>query len=201
MESRAERTIELPRGGPGSDAELASAFRRGDREALAALYDRYKRPLYLFARRMLGEPEAAIDLVQEVFLRLHERRGQLDRPECFRSWLFAAARHRCLTELRRSRRWEPIEAAATEKLLVLPTADPREEEEELERLRRALGSLRIEFREVLILREYQELSYREIAEITESSESAVKSRLFKARQALHAAYAPRDEGKESGREL
>ena len=201
MRSRPERSIDPSRSGPGSDAELASAFRRGDRRALAQLYERYKRPLYLFARRMLGDPESAIDLVQEVFLRLHERREQLDRPERFRSWLFTAARNRCLTELRHGRRWQPIDQAPADRLVAAPPSDAREREEKLGRLRDALESLRVEYREVLILREYQELSYREIAEVTGSTESAVKSRLWKARQTLHAALAPGSEGKEPGREL
>jgi RNA polymerase sigma-70 factor (ECF subfamily) len=62
--------------------------------------------------------------------------------------------------------------------------------EDLGLVRRALASLKVEYREILVLREYQDLSYREIAEITESTESAVKSKLFKARRALHELLKP-----------
>jgi len=168
-----------------TDAELAEAFRDGDDRAFAILFDRYRRPLYLFALKMLGEADAARDLVQDVFLRIWERRGQLNRPESFRSWLFAVARNRCLSHLRQSRGQVALDEAPESALAVEPGPDTREVEQDVALLRRALARLTVEHREVLVLREYQELSYREIAAITEATESAVKSRLFKARQALH----------------
>jgi RNA polymerase sigma-70 factor (ECF subfamily) len=168
-----------------SDHELASALRDGDERAFAILFERYRRPLYAFALRMLGQSHAARDLVQDVFLRVWEHRGQLDRPESFRSWLFAIARNRCLSALRRERAAVPLEETPEEALAVPATDDRLERDQELELIRRALAGMKVDYREVLILREYQEMSYVEIATVTESTLSAVKSRLFKARQALH----------------
>jgi len=179
-----------------TDAELAAAFRGGDDQAFAILYERYKRAIYVFGRRMLGEPDAARDLVQDVFLRLYEKRAQLRDPENFRSWLFTAARNRCLSQLRRTRAWTPLDAAPDELLAVRPAAGEAEAEEEVRLLQQALGRLKVEYREVLVLREYQELSYRDIAAITDSTESAVKSRLFKARRALHEALKQAIAGRE-----
>ena len=170
-----------------TDADLAGAFRGGDDQAFAILYERYKRAIYVFGRRMLGEPDAARDLVQDVFLRACEQRGQLHRPERFRSWIFAIARNRCLTLLRAERGRIPFEEAPAAAIAVAAPADRREGEEDALLVRRALMAMRVEDREVLLLREYLDMSYREISEVTGWTESAVKSRLFKARRALHGA--------------
>jgi len=173
-----------------TDADLAGAFKDGDDRAFAILYDRYKRSLYVFALKMLSEADAANDIVQDVFLRVYEKRQQLDYPERFRSWVFAIARNRCLSHLRQSRKRVPLDEAPDEAITVAASADGIEAEEDLRLIRRALAELKIEYREVLILREYQDLSYREIAEITETTESAVKSKIFKARRALHETLKP-----------
>jgi RNA polymerase sigma-70 factor, ECF subfamily len=168
-----------------TDADLAAAYQDGDDRAFSILYDRYKRPLYVFALKMLNEADAASDLVQDVFLRVYERRQQLNRPESFRSWLFAIGRNQCLSHLRQRRGRVPLDEAPEEMITAEAPVDRIEAEEELELIRRALAALKVEYREVLVLREYQDLSYREIAEITETTESAVKSKIFKARRALH----------------
>ena len=167
-----------------SDHDLAGAFRDGDERAFAALFERFRRPVYTFALRMLGDADAARDLVQDVFVRVWERRAQLDRPESFRSWLFAVARNRCLSQLRRGRDQVPLDEAPEAALAIAASVDGPERDQDLALLRRALAALKVEYREVLVLREYQGLSYAEIAAITDSTESAVKSRLFKARRAL-----------------
>jgi len=179
-----------------TDADLAADFRGGDDRAFGILYERYKRAIYLFGRRMLGEPDAARDLVQDVFLKIYEKRAQLHDPENFRSWLFTAARNRCLSQLRHTRAWAPLDDAPDEALAVSPAAGSLEAAEEVRLLQLALGRLKVEYREVLVLREYQDLSYRDIAVITNSSESAVKSRLFKARRALHDALQQAITGRE-----
>jgi RNA polymerase sigma-70 factor, ECF subfamily len=168
-----------------TDADLAAAFRAGDESAFSQLYDRYKRGLFAFARRMLGDKEAAADLVQTAFLHALERRRQLVRPERFRSWLFAIARNLCLSDLRH--RPTPLDDFVEE--LPDPGGGPDtdlEWEDDIRLVRQALRRMAPDHREVLILREYQDLSYDEIAEVTGSTVSAVKSRLFKARRELHA---------------
>jgi RNA polymerase sigma-70 factor (ECF subfamily) len=172
------------------DEELVDAVSAGDERAFAQLYERHRGALFLFAARMLGSGEAARDLVQETFLALWERRHELERLRSFRGWLFTAGRNRCLTTLRQRQ----TRARLDDQMEQGPTADPPpavlESEEESRLVRRALDELAPEQREVLILREYQEMSYREIAGVTGASESAVKARLFRARQALAARLGP-----------
>ncbi len=173
-----------------TDAELAAAFRSGDERAFSLLYERYKRALYVFALKLLGEVDAARELVQDVFVTIYEKREQLQCPESFRSWLFTVGRNRCLSVLRERRGRTPLEEAPDEAIAISAADDGREAAEDVRLIRGALVRLRIEYREVLVLREYQNLSYREIAEITGSTEGAVKSKLFKARRALHDSLKP-----------
>jgi len=173
-----------------SDEELAEALRRGDEQAFASLYDRYRRPLFVFGVRMLGSAEAARDLVQDTFLGIWERRGALERPRSFRGWLFTVGRNRCLTLLRQRRTRARLDTVAHAPPAAEAPVSCLEAEEESRRIRQAVAELPDGQREVLVLREYQELSYREIAEITGASESAVKARLFRARQALAVRLSP-----------
>jgi RNA polymerase sigma-70 factor, ECF subfamily len=167
-----------------SDEELADAFRSGDDEAFSTLYERHRRPLYVFAARMLGSAEAAGDLVQDTFLGIYERRHELQSLRSFRGWLFTAGRNRCLTLLRQQKTRGRLATGMDPGPQTDEPATTLESEEESRLVRRALTEMPPEHREVLVLREYQELSYREIAEVTGASESAVKTRLFRARQAL-----------------
>jgi RNA polymerase sigma-70 factor (ECF subfamily) len=167
-----------------SDEELADAFRSGDDGAFSILYERYRRPLYVFGARMLGSAEAAADLVQDTFLGIYERRRELQSLRSFRGWLFTVGRNRCLTLLRQQKTHGRLGAGADPEPPMAGPVALLERAEESRLVRRAMAEMPAEQREVLILREYQELSYREIAEITGATESAVKARLFRARQAL-----------------
>jgi RNA polymerase sigma-70 factor (ECF subfamily) len=168
-----------------TDEELAESVRTGDEAAYASLYERYRRSLYLFAVRMLGGSEPALDLVQETFLTLWECRGEMDRVRSVRGWLFTLARNRCVSLLRKRQAHARLEMFAESAIEAMePAGRGLESAEELRLVRLALSELPLEQREALVLREYEELSYREIAAITEASESAVKARLFRARQAL-----------------
>jgi len=174
-----------------TDEDLARAFGAGDDGALAALYELYRRPPFVFCARMLGHGEEARDVVQDVFAGAFGRRQEFAGLRSPRAWLFTVARNRCLSVMRRGAshaRLAPAVSGATG-----PEAPPDalEAADDARRVRRALAELAPEQREVVVLREYQDLSYREIAEITQSTEGAVKSKLFRARQALCERLAPR----------
>ena len=167
-----------------SEKALIEAFRSGDEFAFVGLYNRYKGSVYAFCYKMLLDSDAAKDVMQETFLRVYENRDRLMKSSAFKSWLFTIARNQCLNSLRRSGRH--VSLPDSQELLHAPDT-PFTEMEKSEQIRfvtRFLESLRPEYREVIILREYQNLTYEEIAAITRSSLSAVKSRLFKARRKL-----------------
>ncbi|GIV62313.1 MAG: RNA polymerase sigma24 factor [Rhodothermaceae bacterium] len=167
------------------DNALIEAFQTGDEFAFVSLYNRYKGPVYAFCVKMLLDRTLAQDVMQETFLRVYENRDRLMKSGSFKAWLFTIARNQCLNQLRRKHRQVPLEPDAVP-LLRSPDvpAAHMEKSEQVELVNRFLERLKPDYREVLILREYQNLSYEEIAAVTRSTLSAVKSRLFKARRKL-----------------
>lgn len=172
------------------DAErlLIERTRAGDPEAFAGLVKAYQGPVYNLAYRMLGTAAEAEEAAQETFLRVYQRLHTYDAECKFSSWVLSIASHYCIDRLRRRRiAWLPldgqpaVEAAET----VLETPEPgfleRERQEEIQAL---LARLPEGYRLVLVLRYWQDLSYEEIGQMLGCTESAVKSRLHRAREML-----------------
>ncbi len=165
-----------------SDQELLPLIQSGDRGAFAELYTRYRRALYAFCVRLLADTQAAEDAVHETFMKLSAGSVSIAQPAAVKSWLYAVARNEALMFLRRQRDGGTGDAGSVwtdETPLSLA-----EKEDVRSCVQEALGCLKFEYREVLLLREFDGLSYTEIAAITGDSMSSVKSRLFKARRAL-----------------
>ncbi|MEM8559520.1 MAG: RNA polymerase sigma factor [Bacteroidota bacterium] len=177
---------------PIDDRALIEAFQNGDEFAFVSLYNRYKGPVYGFCAKLLLDREAAQDVMQETFLRIYENRDRLLNTGAFKSWAFTIARNQCLNHLRTRGRTTPFPQHAPE-----PPAPDRDtpfrhllKSEQIDLVNRFLGELSPEYREVIVLREYQNLSYEEIAAVTRNTVSSVKSRLFKARRKLGAFLQP-----------
>ncbi|MEW6511699.1 MAG: sigma-70 family RNA polymerase sigma factor [Bacteroidota bacterium] len=170
------------------DQQLLAQVRSGDARAFAALYERYKARLYGFCVRLLADDSLAQDAVQETFLKLRHEAGHITEPRALRSWLYRVARNEALMLLRGRRNGNTADPD-----LIPDSETPQmalERKDVGEALRTALAALKTEYREVIVLRELDGLSYAEIAEITGDTESSVKSRLFKARRALAERLAP-----------
>jgi len=146
------------------------------------LYERHKLPIYRYCVKMLGESAPAEDAVQETFVKMYSHIEQLIESNRLLSWLFSIAHNEVLMHIRRDRR-NGLESAEDvwEEFTPYDLAVQTETREIVQHL---LGRLKNKYREVLILREYDRLSYTEIALITGDTESSVKSRLFKARKAM-----------------
>ena len=173
------------------DQALIDAFRRGDEFAFVALYDRYKGAIYAYCAKMLLDREAAQDMLQDTFARAYEHRERLLNTTSFKAWLFTIARHQCLNVLRKSGREVRFAPNAPEPRSAGET--PFGELLKSERtalVNKTLAELSPEYREVVVLREYQNLSYDEIAAVTKTTVSSVKSRLFKARRKIGEALRP-----------
>lgn len=161
---------------------------RGDHEAFACLVEAYQMPVFNLAYRMLGSATEAEDAAQETFLRAYTRLKTYDPTRKFSSWILSVASHYCIDRLRRRRggtlsmeelqhwRWMPDERPQPEDRLLDSERDRR--------IRQVLNELPEQYRLAIILRYWHDLSYEEIAEITESTASAVKSRLHRARLAM-----------------
>lgn len=164
---------------------LIESFQAGDEFAFVGIYNRYKGPVYSFCYKMLLDSDSAKDVMQETFLRVYENRDRLLKTSSFKSWLFTIARNQCLNSLRRSGRHVGLQPDNSEMIVTSETPFTKmEKQEQVKFVTRFLESLNPDYREVIILREYQNLSYEEIAAVTRSTISAVKSRLFKARRKL-----------------
>jgi len=164
---------------------LIEAFQTGDEFAFVGIYNRYKGPVYSFCYKMLLDSDAAQDVMQETFLRIYENRDRLLKTSAFKSWLFTIARNQCLNSIRRRSKHVGLETEPTQYLVSQDTPFSKmEKREQIEYVAKFLEALKPDYREILILREYQNLSYDEIAAVTRTSVSAVKSRLFKARKKL-----------------
>ncbi len=165
------------------DRALIEAFQAGDEFAFVALYNRYKGPVFAYCAKMLLDRAAAEDTLQETFVRVYENRERLTRPGSFKAWLFTIARNQCLNQLRRSGRQEPLPDRPLPAHGETPFSNLMKSEQ-VDLVNEYLGRLTPEYREVIVLREYQNLSYEEIVAVTRNTVSSVKSRLFKARRKL-----------------
>lgn len=175
------------------ERDLIRAFQEGDEFAFVSLYNRYKDAVYGFCLKMVRDEGLAQDLMQETFLRVYENRERLSKAGSFKSWMFTIARNQSLNRLRRRKREVRLEPERGEELAVPKTKTPvahLEKSEQIDLVDRCLQQLKPSYREVIILREYQGLSYKEIAAVTRSTLSAIKSRLFKARRKLAAVLEP-----------
>ncbi len=178
-------TVEAP-----TDDELVARVVDGDVDAFATLVERYKRPVYTLAYRMLGNAADAEDAAQETFVRAYTRLGTYQPGGKFGAWLAAICSHWCLDLLRLRRR--RVQTVALGKV---PESDRfievgnEPEERALARdaandVGRWLDALSPSYRAVLVLRYLHDLSYNEIADALGEPVAAVRMRLFRARRQL-----------------
>jgi RNA polymerase sigma-70 factor (ECF subfamily) len=164
------------------DARLLVAIAAGEEQAFVDLYRRRQPDVYRFALAMAKSRSVAQDVTQEVFLNVLENAARFDVAKgAVRAWLFGCARHVVLDRLRLERRWtdERSEQAVEPEGDRLVLAEQR-----VERLHAALAELPVEYREVLVLCELEELSYAETALALECPIGTVRSRLHRGRALL-----------------
>ncbi|HET9740022.1 MAG TPA: RNA polymerase sigma factor, partial [Solirubrobacteraceae bacterium] len=173
---------------------LVAAVRRGDDRAFEALYSRYQRRIHAYAVGMVKDHGRAEDVTQEVFVSALRRMRATERPIAFKPWIYEIAKNACIDQFRRSRRTEEISLEADEGLAPadygkLVGSGPTPEaavaaKQDLDTLCGALGGLSDAHHEILVLREFEGLSYQEIGERMNMSRPAVESTLFRARRRL-----------------
>jgi RNA polymerase sigma-70 factor (ECF subfamily) len=152
---------------------------------IAQLVAEHHQAVYRYAYRLSGSVADAEDLSQQVFLSAQQKLHQLQNPEKVRNWLFAMLRNEFLKDRRRGRRLgipDPAESVAW-----LPAEPPSDESIDREKLQQALNSLAADYRTVLLMYYFEDLSYREIAEQAEIPIGTVMSRLARAKRSLRAA--------------
>jgi RNA polymerase sigma-70 factor (ECF subfamily) len=169
-------------------------FAHGDTAAFEELYRRYERPVYSFCLHLLGDPDRAQDAFQEAFIRVVDGRENYRSQGRFRNWLFTIARHACADQARDAGRSSSDlgEPQGAESQSAGPAAEGRVVARD--ELGRALALLPREQREVVLLSRYHGFSYREIADLTGSTEAAVKQKAYRALKTLRAALSTEEGG-------
>jgi RNA polymerase sigma-70 factor (ECF subfamily) len=173
------------------DDLLMLRYANGDIAAFETLLERHRQPLFGYLSRMLGNRELAEDIFQEIFLRIIHSRKRYTKSAKFSTWLYRIAHNSCVDAFRREkyRKTESLSVritneAGNEMMLQdlvangAPGPDVTLERRQLSQaLMACIERLAPEQREVFMLRQYQDLSFREIARVVQSSESTVKSRM------------------------
>ena len=172
------------------ERELIIRCQQGDEAAFEALIHLHEKKVYALCRRMCRSEDDALEAAQDAFLAVWRGIGSFRADAAFSTWLYRLAANACLDILRRRRKRDSDISLDDEESLLNPV-DPTPQPEELtERgetrraVREALLALPDDYREVLLLRETEQLSYAEIAEVTGLELGTVKSRISRARLAL-----------------
>jgi RNA polymerase sigma-70 factor (ECF subfamily) len=170
-----------------SDHDLILKIQDGSLDALGVIYDRHRRLVYRTALAICNDPEAAADLLQDVFLRLHRFADRVDPERPLEPWLYRVTANQSYTWVKRHHRWtHPLEEIA-EWLSSGVKNSPQyitEQDDESKRIQVAIAKLSLPQRVVVVMYYINDLSLHEIAEILAIPEGTVKSRLHYGRNAL-----------------
>ena len=175
-----------------SDPELVACAARGLEGSFEELVNRYQRPISAFVYRMVGDYDAALDLTQEIFIKVYASLSRY-RPEFkFSTWIYKIAHNAAIDHLRRtSSRERSLHAGTDADNYELPLESegltPEQQSEREERrgeIEMVVRSLPTAYRELIVLRHSQDLTYEEIVEVTGLPLGTVKNRLFRAREMM-----------------
>jgi RNA polymerase sigma-70 factor (ECF subfamily) len=175
-----------------TDAELMARIQAGDREAFAAVVDRYKDPLVGYLSHLACDRDRAEDLAQESFIRLYQNAGEYREQGRLAPWLYRIATNLLRSEERRSRRWwmlRPLVRVNGHTTAMSPQTEILRDETR-RKVTQALARLPVHYRAPLVLREVEDWSYEQIARATGCPEGTVKSRINRARAHLKRELAP-----------
>lgn len=177
-----------------TDAELVVSALKGREDDFEELVRRYQRPITAYVYRLLGDYDSALDVTQEIFIKVY---NSLARYKCeykFSTWLYRIAHNATIDHLRRNSHGEqslelessdgdetyerPLESNAPSPEILRQRSEWRDE------IQKIVSKLSPNYRELVILRHSQDMSYDEIAEITNLPLGTVKNRLFRAREIM-----------------
>jgi RNA polymerase sigma-70 factor (ECF subfamily) len=185
-------------GESATDAEVMLRVKAGDQSAFDYLVRKYRRPLISFMFRMARNSAAAEDLAQEVFLRVYRSRESYEASAKFTTWLYRIATNLAVNHARDTRHERPEVSVSLDETnddssstatLQLPDGSLTAEQimvqrERLQAIRGKVEALPEQQRLAVIMHKYQQMDYKEIAEVLKKSESATKSLLFRAYETL-----------------
>jgi RNA polymerase sigma-70 factor (ECF subfamily) len=185
----------LARAAAVADADLVRRALRGRDDGFEELVRRYQRPIVSYVYRMTGDYEAALDLTQDVFIKVYGSLARY-RPEYkFSTWIYRIAHNTAIDHLRRQTTREQelngtsADGSPYERPVASDAPTPEQLSERAERraeIEDVIQQLPPSYRELIVLRHAHDLSYDEIAEVTGLPLGTVKNRIFRAREAMRA---------------
>ena len=191
---------------PFSDTALMMKVKDGDTEKLGLLFERHSKSLFGFFYRMTRRSDISEDLTQNVFMRMLAYRHTYTGEGQFKTWMYRIARNVLSDHHRNDKKMgERDELVNLDELApgdtdtISETDQDPENKDQIQLLWHAMGKLEKTKREILIMNRYQGLTYREIAEIMKSSESAVKVKAFRAMNDLRSLICPDTSGEKEQR--
>lgn len=175
-----------------NDRELVEFAVAGREGSFEELVKRYQRPIAAYVYRMVGDYESALDLTQEIFIKVYNSLRRYRSEFKFSTWIYKIAHNSAVDHLRRSSTREQSLVSGTdgdqfELPLESDRLTPEEESERKERrieIEAVVKTLPTNYRELVILRHSQDLTYEEIVEVTGLPLGTVKNRLFRAREMM-----------------
>ena len=176
-----------------SDANLITKFKQGDEKSFEYLVERYQHKIYNTTFRILGNHDDALDLAQETFIRVYNNLNTFKGKSTFSTWLFKISTNICRDELRkRQTRISTYNLSEADHQKTSYQKSNEHQDPEKISLKNELNKniqvkieqLPSEQKTILVLREFQDLSYAELSEVLDISMGTVKSRLSRARKAL-----------------
>jgi RNA polymerase sigma-70 factor (ECF subfamily) len=198
MDERVQRNMAAAAAALDYDAELMLRVKDGDGASFGVLLEKHRSAVVHFLYRMVQNSAVAEELAQEVFLRVYRSRGTYEPTAKFTTWLFRIATHLALNALRDNRN-ERLQDRLDDDGSDMPArqvSDSRPSVEQsmvyqakLAEVRRAIALLPDKQRAAVLMHKYEEMEYSQIAKVLNCSESAVKSLLFRAYEALRARLA------------
>jgi len=182
-----------------ADGELVLTAVSGREAAFEELVRRYQRPIASYVYRMVGDYDAALDLTQEVFIKVYNSLARYRSEFKFSTWIYKIAHNTAIDHLRRHTVRDQImtvggDGQRSETAIESRRLTPEQESEREERrseIESVVQSLPATYRELIVLRHSHDLSYDEIAEVTGLPLGTVKNRLFRAREAMRDLLVPR----------
>ena len=179
---------------PEQELDIVRRDKNGDEEAFEILVTTYQKRVYNLALRMAGNPEDALDLSQEVFIRIYKALALFKEQSSFSTWVYSIASNACIDFSRKQKKRKAVslsfsDAENGETVLDIPDSRYQPENEyakkELkETIAEGLNRLSPEHREILVMREINGLSYQEIGDALDLEPGTVKSRICRARDQL-----------------
>lgn len=171
------------------DIELVKRFKKRDIHAFDDIFSKYYKPVYYFIYKMIYNKTAADDIAQDTFLKVFKSLKDTNEQVKLSTWIYRIAHNTCIDYMRKNR--TSLEMIDNVDYEDTPLHDPETcflNAETKDRIKNVMHRINSRYRMILILRDYNDLSYREIADVLKLSESCVKSLIYRARQEFQRLY-------------